>query len=311
MQSPRTPRGTVPGVDLCPCLAVGTVPDVGLVVPLVGVSTDQPHPVSVDHVATGVTSFPIGIAVEGVVQVRVLLDQDPVLPVGRAPDFVVADHGKLLLVSRIPATNQEHLFLEGQRAGSVAASVGGLVCDTPPLVVIDGLGGHDLKGTRVRNRDLRRRVADPQPDFFGPRAGDLPPQHTAARVQVDSRDLDPGRAAVGRIAGGKSLCVPGLLRIPSHQVIAVDRPGLTTPGRKQNWGCGKRVVHRQRSQRRHRHQAGHVQAVPVPSRHETSRSRGMRFCVWLLRIAAGWPHNRPVPCCGESRAEAHSRVQCC
>jgi len=50
-------------------------------VPLVGVSTDQPHPVSVDHVATGVTSFPIGIAVEGVVQVRVLLNQDPVLPV--------------------------------------------------------------------------------------------------------------------------------------------------------------------------------------------------------------------------------------
>ena len=82
--------------------------------PLIGVSTDQPHLVAVNDVPRRVPSFPIGIAVKVSVQVRVLFHQDPVLAGNRTPHLVVADHRKLPLVCRIPATQQEHAVLEGQ-----------------------------------------------------------------------------------------------------------------------------------------------------------------------------------------------------
>ena len=170
VQRPRPPGDGLALVDERPALAVGGVPDVGLVVPLVDVAADDPHLVLVDDVAGRVPALPVPRRVEGAVEEGVRLVERPRRAVGRAPDLVVADAREVLLVARVPAAEQPHPAVKDQRPGPVARGERGAVVHLHPAIPQGCLGG----GHGSPRRCLTARTTTPmrfqEPDAPPPAA---------------------------------------------------------------------------------------------------------------------------------------------
>src|SRR5262249_22933116 len=133
VQRPRPPRHLLPFVDPLPRLAITRAPDVEVIVALVHIAADDPQLVLEDDIASGVPPLPVARTIEALIKERIGLLQCPAGPVLGTPDLVVADAWEMLLVGRVPATEEPHLAAKHQSACAIARGKGGLLRDLDPV----------------------------------------------------------------------------------------------------------------------------------------------------------------------------------
>ena len=138
MKYPGPPGdGPVP-VDPMPCLAVGGIPHVILVMALERIPAHDPHLVVVHGISRGVAPFPVPVRIKGFLPVVVWPLQGPGHAILRTPDLVVAVAGKMDRIELVPASQQPHAILENEGPRAVPRRIRCVQGDGGPGVTIGG-----------------------------------------------------------------------------------------------------------------------------------------------------------------------------
>jgi hypothetical protein len=131
--------------DLNPVNAIGCIPDIVLIMTLIGVATHNPHSPPENNVTGGVPALP---GCPGL--------QVPLPAIHGGPNFAVAYTGEVDPVPRIPSAQQPHFVSENQGSGTISWGKGSPVRHTfPPVKLFSGRGPWDLSEEENRKDNVK------------------------------------------------------------------------------------------------------------------------------------------------------------
>ena len=236
MKDARSPWDRLARVDQFPRYSVGRVPDVVLVMPLVGIASDDPHPVTKHDVSCRVPALPVLGRVESVVDESVGLHERPFGALPRIPDLVVAHTGKVVTVARVPTSQKPHFSMEGQRPRTVAGRERSLIRHLHPAVTLRLVALKTGTQRAHHNRHKSQDQASMTPSLISRLHGVDPPESNcgdrASRLSycmVSSERLQrgPGRAAC--LTSSVAMNLMSKITWPGFAVTASLLLGLLPP----------------------------------------------------------------------------------